>query len=70
MEPKKVKVLRQPAVSQLTGLSRSSLYRLEAEGTFPKRVILSINSVGWYEHEVEEFLASRPRANQAIGGAK
>lgn len=63
-------ILRLPAVKEKTSLSRSSIYRLEAEGTFPRRVILSVNSVGWYEHEVDAFLASRPRADQKVGGGK
>ena len=55
-------VIRLPAVRQKTSLSRSSIHRLEAQGKFPGRVRLGENSVGWYEHEIEEWLASRPRA--------
>jgi prophage regulatory protein len=54
-------VIRLPAVRQKTNLSRSTIYRLEAEGRFPKRVRLGENSTGWYEAEVEQWLANRPR---------
>jgi prophage regulatory protein len=42
-----------------TGLSRSSLYRLHAAGSFPRRVQISERSVGWIESEVDAWLASR-----------
>ena len=55
-------VLKLPAVQAKTQLSRSSVYRLEAEGKFPKRIHLgSGHSVGWLAHEIEEWLTSRPR---------
>lgn len=56
-------ILRLPAVKLKTQLSRSSIYRLEAQGQFPKRVRLCPGgaATGWYENEVDEWLASRPR---------
>ncbi|MEZ0246103.1 MAG: helix-turn-helix transcriptional regulator [Methylophilaceae bacterium] len=56
-------VLRLPAVLAKTSLSRSTIYRLESEGRFPKRVRLGENSTGWYEHELDEYLANRPRVS-------
>lgn len=59
-------VLKLPAVQLKTQLSRSSVYRLEAEGKFPKRIQLGAgHSVAWYEHEIEEWLNSRPRVSDA-----
>lgn len=55
-------VIRLPAVKGKTTLSKSTILRLEAEGKFPKRVRLGENSTGWYEEEINEWLASRPRA--------
>ena len=49
------------------GLSRTSIWRLEREGLFPKRIRLSANTVGWLEDEVQDWLASRPRG-MATGG--
>lgn len=59
-------VIKLPAVRLMTSLGRSSIYRLEAEGKFPKRISLSGGgAVGWYLHEIEEWLSSRPRAGDA-----
>ena len=54
-------ILRLPDLVRVTGLSRTTLWRLEREGTFPARVRLSENSVGWREDEVLIWLKSRPR---------
>jgi prophage regulatory protein len=36
--------------------------RLEASGAFPKRLRLGTCRVAWYADEVENWIASRPRA--------
>ena len=59
MHPKTV--IRLPAVQLKTNLSRSTIYRLEAQGKFPARVRLGENSTGWYSDEIDEWLANRPR---------
>ena len=57
-------LLRLPDVMELTGLSRSSVYRLEAAGDFPKRVRLSERATAWREEELLEWVDSRPRADE------
>ena len=57
-------LLRLPDVQRLTGLSRSSVYRLEATGGFPQRVRLSERATAWREHEILEWCDSRPRVNE------
>lgn len=42
-----------------TSLSRSSIYRLMAEGAFPRSIPLSERSVAWLESEVEDWLLER-----------
>lgn len=54
-------ILRTHEVTQLTGLSRTTIWRLERGGTFPSRVRLSANSVGWVEDEVRDWVNCRPR---------
>jgi len=52
----------------LTGLSRTTLWRLERAGAFPTRVQLGANSVGWRAEEVKAWIEGRPRAvTQARG---
>lgn len=58
-----MKILRIPELTKLTGLSRVTLWRLERDGNFPRRVQLSQNTVGWKASEVDEWLESRPRVS-------
>lgn len=52
-------IIRRKQVEARTGLPRSSIYAGVANGTFPKPIALGEKSVGWLEHEVEEWIASR-----------
>jgi prophage regulatory protein len=61
------RIIRKPAVRHKTGLSYSTIWRLEKAGTFPLRVQLSLNAVGWYEHEIDAWLEQRER--RGGGGA-
>jgi len=60
------KIIRLPAVLEKTGLSRSSLYRLIAEGKFPRQVKLSERSAGWFEGDVNQWLSDLPNNPGAI----
>jgi prophage regulatory protein len=62
-----VSVLRKPEVEQRTGLSSSSIDRLEAAGNFPKRMQLSPKAVGWFSSEVGDWIKSRPRGELVPG---
>ena len=42
-----------------TGLSRTTIYRLELAGTFPKKIRLSAGAVGYRKADVQEWLDSR-----------
>ena len=61
MEP--ATILRKREVLKRTGyLDYSSIWRLERDGDFPKRVLLNQNgAVGWVESEVEAWIRSRVR---------
>lgn len=58
-------IIRLPKVRQVTSLSRSTLYEKMNpkskyyDKKFPKPIKLGANSVGWYEHEVYEWLAEK-----------
>lgn len=54
-----MRYLRWPEVKQRTGLSRSTVWRLELEGGFPRRVQLSRGTIGWAETDVEDWLRNR-----------
>ena len=55
-------ILRKRAVQQRTGLSDTTIWRLERAGDFPARVqITDAGSVGWYENEIDEWVHDRVR---------
>lgn len=55
---RKDRLLRMPEVRQRTGLSIPSVYRREAEGTFPARVHIGQRMVAWYESDIDDFVAN------------
>jgi prophage regulatory protein len=61
---KGVRILRRPDIRQRTSYCDSKIDKLEREGKFPARIRLSERAVGWYEHEVDAYLASLPRAQE------
>ena len=54
--------LRWPTLHQTTGLSRSTVWRLERRGEFPKRCQLSPGTVGWLSSDVERWMKQRSAA--------
>lgn len=50
------RILRINAVLDRTGLTRSTLYRKVADGTFPRQVKLSARCAGWHESAVNAWL--------------
>lgn len=52
-------VLRLPDVQAITKLSRTTLYRLTANGDFPKPIALGQRAVGWRLSDVNEWIAAR-----------
>lgn len=51
------KIIRIKTVLARTGLSRSTLYRKIAEGTFPSQVRISVHGAGWRESAVNRWIA-------------
>jgi predicted DNA-binding transcriptional regulator AlpA len=50
-------------VKDITGLSRTTAWRLQKAGDFPPPVVISPGRVGWRESELQAWKASRaPRA--------
>lgn len=54
--------LRLKDVERISGLSRSSIYRLEKIGQFPQRVKLTERCSAWHASEISEWANSRPTA--------
>jgi predicted DNA-binding transcriptional regulator AlpA len=54
-------ILGDRAVRQLTNLSRTTIWRLERQGKFPRRLRLSGNRIGWRADEILEWIQLLPR---------
>jgi len=54
-----VQILKIKDVCALTGLSRASVYRLAAQGVFPRPLAIGPRASGWRLQAVQEFLDSR-----------
>ena len=63
VRPKDVpkKILRPNAVSEKVGLSKTTIWRRERDGDFPRRLQLGGKAVGWLEAEVDEWIETRAR---------
>ena len=61
-----IRILRQPEVTEMTGLSRTTIWRRIGNGSFPRHVRLGpegSRAVGWLHHEVQDWLNGlRPAA--------
>lgn len=51
---------RMSTVRRLTGLGRSTIYRLIAEDKFPAQVRIGTRAVGWRWSDLERWSAARP----------
>ena len=54
-----IAIYRLPAVCEVTGLSKATIYRLVNKGEFPARVKLSPRCVGWRVADVDAWLEAR-----------
>lgn len=52
-------ICRLQRVIHMTGLSRSAIYALMADGQFPTQVNLGPRTVGWVESEVFDWIETR-----------
>jgi prophage regulatory protein len=50
------KILRLPAVTEKTGLPRSTIYLKISKDEFPSPIPLGKRSVGWLESDIETWL--------------
>ena len=59
MVTKMDRVMRLPEVLETVGLSRSRIYVLIADGTFPVPMKLGARAIGWRESVIKQWLADR-----------
>lgn len=61
------RLLRRRQVEEITGMSRSSIYKMMQEGTFPQAVRIGPSAVRWKASDMEAWVESRPVAASDIG---
>lgn len=57
------RVMRLPAVMEVTGYSRSAIYHLMANDEFPKQRRIGPRAVGWDSDDIDQWL------DEKLGGA-
>jgi prophage regulatory protein len=65
-----MQILRIKDVMAKTGLSRASIYKLQAADCFPRSIALSGRAVGWYAYEIDVWLQQRVDARDADRNAE
>ena len=60
------KILRLPSVIELSGLSRSTIYRLIKLGKFPAPVRIGEKATAWLEDDLRAWLAELPNKTPSI----
>ena len=53
------RILHWTEVKQMTGLSRSTTWRMQQTGAFPRSIALSPGRVGWWESELAAWRKTR-----------
>ena len=61
------RLLRRREVEEITGMSRSSIYRLMQSGEFPPPVRIGPAAVRWRASDITGWLESRPVARSEFG---
>lgn len=57
-----IRILRLAQVIDMTGLGKTKIYELQAQGRFPMSVRITAHTVGWVEEEVQAWLSRRVAA--------
>lgn len=57
-------ILRLPQLRAQINLSKSSIYKMVADGTFPAPVKLGKRAVGWLAAEIENWVTTRIAASR------
>ena len=60
------RLMRREEVEERTGLSRSAIYRLMRSHQFPTPIKIGPRAVRWPQSEINEFIATRPRATGEV----
>lgn len=65
-EPEEFRLIRLAKVIGITGLSRTTIWRLERKGGFPRRRKINSRSIAWLESEVTHWIETVGTGQAAI----
>lgn len=51
--------LRLPEVKHLTGLSKSSIYTMISENSFPRQISLGSRTVVWLDSDIQKWISNQ-----------
>lgn len=57
------RIIRIKQVLEITGFSRTTLWRMRKSNSFPKAVQLGDSIIGWYERDIHTWIKSLPESN-------
>jgi predicted DNA-binding transcriptional regulator AlpA len=58
-----MKLIGEKECYEITGLSRTTRWAREKDGSFPKKRVISSRRVGWISTEIEEWMNNLPTFN-------
>lgn len=61
LQHKGTRIIRSKELTLLTGLSRTTVWRLVNSGDFPAPVSLGVSSIGWNSDQIDAWIQSRPK---------
>jgi len=62
-----ITILRRRQVEERVGLTRSTIYRRVAAGSFPAPISLGARAVGWLEAEISNWLLGQVAKSRKAG---
>ena len=60
-------ILKLPEVVKISGLARSTIYKLISENRFPKQIKLTSFSSGWIKSEIDHWIDERIALSRNMG---
>ncbi len=58
-DPSEDRIMRIQEIIEITGVSRSTIWRMERRGEFPSRVPLGASSIGWLKSEINAWIKNK-----------
>jgi len=59
-------ILRKPALRRMVSMSDATIWRMERQGKFPKRIPLGAKSVGWLRSEILAWIYHRANEREKV----